>query len=114
MSPNEFHSLIEFQEDDTLMNLVPIIMGNQELNLENAVEIIVSRLYSGIESFNHAAETLRLTTAKHFGADAVSELSRLTEAYQTIATGVFGWTLQSLRYGIAECRTGQGGYSISL
>ncbi|KAF4506300.1 hypothetical protein G6O67_006398 [Ophiocordyceps sinensis] len=111
---NDLFSLRKEMQDDTLMNLVPITMQQQSLDLNSAAQQIVSKLYESIETFDCAAEALRKSTAQHFGAEAVAELGCLIEAYQTIATGVFSWTLQSSRYGVAECKKEHGRYDITL
>ena len=102
------------QKDDTLMNLVLIAVVEHGLDLNSAVQYIVRKLFDGIKTFEDAANTLRKTTERDFGQEAVAELDRLIEGYKTIATGVWGWTLQSRRYGISQFAKKNGQYAIPL
>jgi hypothetical protein len=90
--------------DMTLISLIPIHMHMfSDASLDDIVDKLVLELHRSADTFNTAAEGLRVK-AREYSEEVVDKTNRFIEVFESSETSCFAFFAKSRRFRISKCQ----------
>ncbi|CAH0057599.1 unnamed protein product [Clonostachys solani] len=110
------NDLLSFKKevaDGATTTLVPVLMNEHSISMNDAVALTVAGLAECCKRFDTAATALR-KRATEFDPNVQNGVGRLVKCFETMQSGCYNWSKKTDRYGVGPYRKEDGSLQFQL